>query len=135
MSLAVPQDVASRLGRELTPEETTQVATLLADAELLIRARIKNLDDLISTGALDRALVIMVEANSVMRVVRNPEGFKSEVDGNYSYEFASSVASGHLEILDYEWSLLGVTDRIFFIHPRLPRPTLKAPPEFWWDLT
>lgn len=135
MSLAAPQDVASRLGRELTPEETTQVATLLADAELLIRARIKNLDELITTGQLLSEVVVMVEANSVMRVIRNPEGFKSEVDGNYSYEFASSVASGRLEILDLEWSLLGVADRIFFIHPRLPRRTAKPAPEFWWDLT
>ncbi|WP_459963619.1 Gp19/Gp15/Gp42 family protein [Nocardia sp. IFM 10818] len=133
--MAAPPDVASRLGRELTPEETTQVATLLADAELLIRARIKNLDELITSGAVDRAIVVMVEANAVMRVIRNPEGFKSEVDGNYSYEFAASVASGRLEILDYEWSLLGVSERIFFIHPRLPRRQMQAPPNFWVDLT
>ncbi|WP_238815547.1 Gp19/Gp15/Gp42 family protein [Nocardia brasiliensis] len=119
----------------MTEDETTQAATLLADAELLIRARIKNLDDLIGAAKLDADLVVMVEANAVMRVIRNPEGLTGEVDGSYSYQLNWKEATGRLEIMDYEWSLLGVTERVFLIHPRLPWPPIGArpEPEFWWD--
>lgn len=136
MARAVPADVAKRLGRPLTEDETTQAATLLADAELLIRARIKNLDDLIIAAKLDADLVVMVEANAVMRVIRNPEGLTGEVDGSYSYQLNWKEATGRLEIMDYEWSLLGVTERVFLIHPQLPWPPLGARPEheFWRDV-
>ncbi|GAA5081536.1 MULTISPECIES: Gp19/Gp15/Gp42 family protein [Nocardia] len=136
MARAVPADVASRLGRPLTPDESTQAATLLNDAELLIRSRIKNLDELITAGQIDPGIVVMVEANAVMRVVRNPEAMTGEVDGSYSYQLNWKEATGRLEIMDYEWSLLGVTERVFLIHPRLPWPPLGARPEpqFWRDV-
>jgi hypothetical protein len=44
MSYANASDVATRLGRELTAEETALVTVRLADAERMIRRKISDLD-------------------------------------------------------------------------------------------
>lgn len=133
MALATPADVAARLGRELAPEEITQVAVLLDDTELLLRARIPDLLEKVESGEIDRAVVVMIEANMVMRVLRNPQGFTQETDGNYSYTVSEKVASGLLDVTDVEWALLGVTGGLFLIAPTTPVPwcTRTWVPEMW----
>ena len=111
MAYAEAADVESRLGRTLDLSETTIVETRLGDAELLIRARIPDLDDRTALPTTDpnhlnKAIVVMLEAEMILRLFRNPEGFTQETDGNYSYMIASNVASGRLEVLDEEWDLL-----------------------------
>ena len=122
MAYASPADVADRLGRPLTEAEQTQAPVLLEDAEILIRARIPDLDDRIADGLLSEAVVVMVEANAVMRVLRNPEGYRQEQDGDYMYSVDPQVASGRLFIADDEWRLLGVS-RAFTIVPYLAPPS------------
>ena len=134
MAYASIADVEARLGRQLTPEEETVVTVRLNDVETMIRARIPNLDELIADGDLDVDIVIMVEAEAVLRLIRNPEGYMSEVDGNYSYQRNQRVASGALEILDLEWALLGLTSSVFVISPVFDRPTRDWPPCSWWPL-
>jgi len=111
---------SARLGRPLTTDEATQVTTLLADAEILIKATISDLADKAEDPDYV-ALVVMVEASAVARLVRNPEGHTGETDGNYSYQINYRLATGELEITDREWSLLGVSSGIFVIAPRLTR--------------
>jgi hypothetical protein len=120
MAYAHPSDVEARLGRELDSSETTIVNTRLGDAELLIKSRAKDLDARIEAGSLDQALVVMVEAEMVLRLIKNPDGFVQESDGNYSYMISSAVASGRLELLPDEWALLGVSSGMFTIDPYLP---------------
>ena len=110
MSYASPADVNARLvGRDLDDDESAVVATRLDDAEELIRDRIPDLDQRIASGALRERLLVMTEAEAVLRLIRNPDGYAQETDGNYSYSLSAAVASGRLEISQDEWSRLGVT--------------------------
>lgn len=143
MAYATADDVASRLGRELEEGEILLVETRLGDAELLIKQQIPDLDarvaDTIEWPDYE-ALVVMVEAEMILRLVRNPDGYSQESDGNYSYAIYQAVASGKLEIMDSEWELLGLKrSGMFVITPNLPAtgwiegaydPANHYPP--WW---
>ena len=52
--------------------------------------------------------MIQVEADAVLRLVRNPDGVCVWTDGNYTYMFRQDLANGKLEILAAEWETLGV---------------------------
>ncbi|MDB2206927.1 Gp19/Gp15/Gp42 family protein [Mycobacteroides abscessus] len=123
---ADPSDVSGRLGRSLDASESTMVSTRLADAERLIKARIPDLDDQITDDKIDVEIVKMIEANAVVRLVRNPNAYTGETDGNYSYQINWKTATGELEILDNEWALLGISQAMFVIAPLLP-PWLTEP--------
>lgn len=107
MSHATATDVANRLGRALTDEETTLVNTRLEDAERMLSRRVDLANGLVA-GTFVEADVVQVEADMVLRLVRNPEGFYQESDGTYSYQFSREVASGRLEVLPDDWRTLGV---------------------------
>ena len=128
MAYAKATDVAARLGRELTPEETTLVNQRLADVERRILRRIPDLADQITDGDIDAADVVQVEADAVLRLVRNPEGYASESDGTYSYQFSREMASGRLEILPEGWATPGVRIGGFAqLMPNLLAPTIPVP--------
>ncbi|WP_018686530.1 Gp19/Gp15/Gp42 family protein [Actinokineospora enzanensis] len=126
MNYAVPEDVSKRLGRPLTDPERELAAVLLGDAETMIRARLPDLDTRVATGRIARNLVVMIEANAVARVLRNPSGYTSETAGDYSYTLDVRAAAGYLTIPDTDWRDLGVNPRggAFTI-----RPALASPPE------
>lgn len=127
MALAELTDVEARLGR--TVEETQEqllALTLLGDAEVRLVMR---LPSLLAQAADDDALlarVIAVESAAVVRVLRNPEGFRSEATGPFSYSLDTRAASGFLTILDEEWRQLGLSGA-FTIDPTPDLPsTLPA---------
>ncbi|MDM2170809.1 Gp19/Gp15/Gp42 family protein [Mycobacteroides abscessus] len=120
MTYASPSDVGGRLGRALDPSESPMVTTRLEDAERLLRARVPDLDQKITDGVIDVEIVKMIEANAVVRLVRNPNAYTGETDGNYSYQINWKTATGELEILDNEWALLGVGNAVYVIAPKLP---------------
>lgn len=123
MALATYADVQDRLlGQTLTVEEQAVVGVRLGDAERLLKAQIP---DLVTKAGADpdyHANVVMVEAEAVLRLVRNPEGYLQETDGSYSYMVSQQVASGKLSILDEEWTLLGHRSSVSVISvlPRMP---------------
>ncbi len=122
---ATYSDVQARLGRELSPEEQTLVSVRLADVERRIKRRINDLDEQVTAGTIDRDDVIQVEADTVLRLARNPEGLYSETDGNYTYQFDRELASGRLEITDEDWSALGVRkSRMTVLSPCFPSSPL-----------
>src|SRR5699024_406259 len=108
MSLATPRDVATRLGRDLTTQETALVGDLLDVAEARLRLRIPDLDQRIAANSYYETVVIDVIANAVVRVLKNPEGFRMEMDGSYQYQVDTRAAAGFLTFLDDELSVLGV---------------------------
>jgi len=120
MAYATVVDVESRLGRDLSTEEENQVTVLLDDVEALIRARIPDLDDRVAASANYERIVVMVETNAVVRVLRNPDAYVSETDGNYSYQRASQGSNGMLELLPVEWEWLGSGSDMFQIIPTDP---------------
>lgn len=122
MTYASASDVAARLGRPLTADEQDQVATLLADAELLLKSRIPDLADQVTEGTITEEAVVYVTANAVKRVLKNPDGYTSETDGDYTYELNWRLLSSELDITDREWSLLGVKAGISLITLKVPTP-------------
>ena len=120
MATATIQDVETRLGRELDTDEQAQVTALLADAELLIRSRV-------DIASVDQDILVMVESNAVLRVIKNPNGYLQESDGNYSYSVSAKVASGKLDILAEEWALLGVKSGVYTISTVPQMPWLERP--------
>ena len=122
MAYATPEDVEVRFMRPLDEDEKRVVAARLEDAELLLRSRIPDLDEKVAAGVLDQALVVMVEAEMVLRLIRNPDGLVQETDGSYSYSTSQKVASGLLEVLPREWTLLGVRSGVYIIDPTPKMP-------------
>lgn len=108
----------------------------LDDVEALIRARIPDLDAQITAGTISEALVVLVECDAVLRLLRNPGGYRSETIGEYSYQLDTrGSATGALMILDSEWALLGVSAGAFTVAPYLESPPIAMPvPPNWWEL-
>ena len=50
----------------------------------------------LDAGILTPALYKSTIADAVLRVLRNPEGYTQEAEGNYSYGKRATVASGYL---------------------------------------
>lgn len=123
MAYATVDDVADRWTREFTEEEIVLIETRLEDVERMIRRKVSDLSDRVSDSDYLED-VKQIEADAVLRLVRNPEGYISESDGNYTYMLARDLASGKLEIFDEEWETLGVVKgRFAIIVPRLVMPT------------
>jgi hypothetical protein len=123
---ASAQDVEVRLGRGLESSETLMVETRLADAERMLKRRIPDLPSMAANDEDFRAEVIRVEAEMILRLVKNPDGYSQESDGNYSYAIYQAVASGKLEVTDDEWESLGVKGGGMFTIT----PVVEAPPFF-----
>jgi len=110
MAIALPEDVETSLMRELTTQESQYVQPLLDRAERLLAARIPDLLDRATEDEAFSELVADIEAESVARVFRAPDGgqYRQEAEGSYSYSLNLQVASGLLDILDGDWRKLGI---------------------------
>jgi hypothetical protein len=108
MAFASVDDVAVRWSRDLSCEERELVSVRLEDVERLIRRRVPTLDDRLAAGSIDVEDLIQVEADAVLRLCRNPEGYVSETDGNYTYQLSKDLATGKLTLTSDEWAMLGV---------------------------
>jgi hypothetical protein len=118
MAYATSEDVAVRWGREMSSEEAALVEVRLEDVERMIRRRIPDLDAQVEVGLIDVEDVVQVESDAVLRLARNPEGYYSETDGNYTYMLQQGIVSGVLDITDDEWAILGIVrDRFFTLRP------------------
>lgn len=120
MAVATVEDVQRRFVRDLEDQERVVVAQRLDDVEDIILSRIPDLADRIADGSIRPSVVVMIEAEAVLRLIRNPDGYSQETDGNYSYSVSALVASGRLEVLPDEWRLLGVRSGVAMIQPRIP---------------
>lgn len=125
MAFATADDVVTLWAKQPEPEVMTLIERRLDQVERIIRRRIPNLDNLVVASATFRADLIDIEADAVLRLVRNPEGYISETDGAYTYQLQSDLSSGKLEILDEEWQILGVNrlSRMSIISPTFVMPT------------
>ncbi|QGJ91312.1 head-to-tail adaptor [Mycobacterium phage Bachome] len=125
MAYATAQDVVELWAKEPEPEVMTLIERRLAQVERMIMRRIPDLDLKVATSSTFRADLIDIEADAVLRLVRNPEGYLSETDGTYTYQLQADLTSGKLQILDEEWEILGVNSlqRAFVIVPNVVMPT------------
>jgi hypothetical protein len=95
--LAAVGDVVAQYG-QLTADEATLTRYLLRAASAMIRHRVPNIDALITSGRLDQNVVALAPAAMVLRVLRNPEGLRSETTGPFSRTYDTSAAAGLLVI-------------------------------------
>src|SRR5882724_9888385 len=108
MALATTPDVEQRLGRSLSVSETSQAGLWLNDVERSILRRIPDAVTRAGTDEIFFADMVAVETAVVVRELRNPEGFYTESEGEYSYARARSwTEGGPLGILASEWKALG----------------------------
>lgn len=120
MAYASSADVAVRWARTPSVEEAALIEVRLNDVERMIKRRIADLDAKVLAGDVLEADLIQVEADSVLRLIRNPEGYLSETDGSYTYMLQSDLATGKLQVLPEEWEALGVIrTRISSLKPYL----------------
>lgn len=124
MTYATVEDVATRLGRPISDDaERAQVGAWLEDIEQIIRGRLPDLDERVASGKPSEVVVTMLEANAVMRLVRNPDGKIQERIDDYSYGLNQTTARGYLYLTDDEWALLtpGTPDGAWTIRPYAER--------------
>lgn len=118
MTYANAADVQAIYGKTLSSEETALVERRLAQVERMILRRIPDLAEQISAGDIDQADVVDIEAEAVLRVIRNPDGLYSEQDGSYGYQLSREAADNSLRITAEEWERLGIKpSRMFQISP------------------
>ncbi|BBX09493.1 Gp19/Gp15/Gp42 family protein [Mycolicibacterium aichiense] len=125
MSYATSNDVVVLWAKEPEPEVMALIERRLEQVERMIKRRIPDLATKVEESETFKADLIDIEADAVLRLVRNPEGYMSETDGSYMYQLRTDLASGKLEILAEEWQILGVNrlSRMSVIAPEIVLPT------------
>lgn len=101
MSIATVNDVEVALRRPIAEGDARVVEKLLDRVELRIKARWRNLSELVALDSVARGIVSQVEAESVARVLRDESGglYKSETEDGYRYELNFLAASARLDVL------------------------------------
>lgn len=111
MTVATTADVAARIGRPLTVQETAQVAALLVDAEVEIK-RLAGLIGREATWIADtdwKDSIVSVECSVVRRAARLPDALTSVVPGDEGTGFASlPPAQGAIYLRRNERRTLGL---------------------------
>jgi len=90
----------------LARDTEDRVVELALDAVAMVRDAVPTVEARLTAGQLTRRTFCRVISDMVLRVVRNPQGFKSESDSSYSYTSGATVASGDLWIPDKDLALL-----------------------------
>ena len=122
MAYAEASDVTARWARDASPEEIALIDVRLEDVERKIKRTIPDLDDQVDAFAngdpgIDVLDVKQVESEAVLRLARSPEGYLSESDGSYTYQFRHDLSTGSLDILPDEWVTLGLSRAFKLIIP------------------
>lgn len=121
MAHADVTDVTDRWGQTADATMTKVICARLGDVERMIARRFRDesmptIAQQITSTELDEDDLKQVEADAVLRIIRNLDGFYSENDGNYGYQVIQALASGKLEIPPEDWYTLGVIEEDgFFI--------------------
>ncbi|MFB9956995.1 Gp19/Gp15/Gp42 family protein [Cellulomonas denverensis] len=93
----------------------------LSDIEALILSRIPDLAAQIADGHPTEAVVKMVEANAVIRKIKNPDGKQNERIDDYSFGLNTDAARGDLFLTDEEWAAGAWLRRGRLHHPAVRR--------------
>ncbi|AER26398.1 head-tail adaptor Ad1 [Mycobacterium phage Astro] len=124
MAQATVADVTDFWARSPSPEEETLIQRRLEQAERLLKKSIPDFDEKCSADPVFKADVVDIEAEAVLRLVRNHEGYLSETDGNYTYMLQATDPNRKLEILTEEWEMLGVRrTRMSILVPNMVKPS------------
>lgn len=109
-------DVQARIGRTLDGDEAALAETLAGDVLRRIRKRIPDLDLRVAgegrtptaTPVIDLEDLKAVQATVVARVIRNPDGYRSENAEGVGYTLDTRAAAGFIYLDTDDWELLGI---------------------------
>lgn len=106
--LATPEDLEYRMGREFTDAELPRVEAALDDASALVRAEAGRSWVDPETGLVTGlpAAIKTVVLRVAERVVRNPQGFRSESAGDYSFQRYDADDGGGPYLTDREMAII-----------------------------
>ncbi|RKN09646.1 hypothetical protein [Streptomyces radicis] len=99
--LASLEQLTERLGYRLTDPERVMAAAALADASALVRAYGAPWPN----PATAPAVAVSITLAAAERRVRNPEGYRAEGQGGYSYQLPATAPTG-VALTDAEIRLL-----------------------------
>ncbi|WP_327073324.1 hypothetical protein OG196_15150 [Kitasatospora purpeofusca] len=88
--LATVDQLTARLGYPLTGPDLTMAEAALADASAMVRAHGLPWTDPATVPDVVRSVVLA----AAERRVRNPEGYRMEMQGSYSYQLPASAPVG-----------------------------------------
>lgn len=89
-------DIQNRYEGDLDRFSGIYVQTQITDAVEFIDTLYPVVQSRLDSGKLTESAYKRVVADVVLRVLRNPSGYKGESDGSYSYDQSAVVASGNL---------------------------------------
>jgi hypothetical protein len=107
--LAVIGDVSAQHGTMSLAEESL-AGWLLRNASNMLRGQRPLIDQQLRDGKLSRDLVALAVTNMVLRVLRNPNGLRSESVGPFSRSWDTTTAAGLLVVTDDDLALIQPTD-------------------------
>jgi hypothetical protein len=102
MALAAPEDVQSRLGRDLTTSEQTSIPFLLDGASEIIAATVDWTVAQIEAINPAPAILKFVAVELVLRALSNPTGVQSVNETLGSYSYAARYRDAGLELTESE---------------------------------
>lgn len=135
-------DVTAQYGT-MTKAEESLAGWLIRAASNMIRARRPVIDQQLTDGLVSQEMAALAVTNMVLRVLRNPNGLRSETVGPFSRSFDTTVAAGLLVFTDAEEQMIapvGTESYAPAIGQIRPRAALAiAPihrrggwPDGWW---
>lgn len=115
--------VRNRYEQDIPTGQAAYVESVIDEAETVLLARVPTLPALITAGATSVAIVRTVIIRAVLRVLRNPNGYRSEQAGDYSYQF-DAASSGQVDYTPAEIFLITGNTRNIVV----PRTIGMRPP-------
>lgn len=104
-------DVADQFGTMTTAQQTL-TKTLVRAASSLLRHTARqaglDLDADLAAGRLDPDMAALTVTNMVLRVLRNPQGLRSETTGPFSRTYDTTAAAGLLVVTAYDLAAVTV---------------------------
>lgn len=104
-----PDAVAERW-RPLTDAESSVATAKLDDARVMLLAMVPSIPARVADQTLDGALVVQVQVEMVLRVLKNPGGVRQQTlsvdDATRSWTLDNAISAGSLYVTDSELALL-----------------------------
>ncbi len=124
------QDVELEWNQEIPSDSVPHVNALIDKAERLVLETVPDVAARLTAGQLSLLTLGDVVGAMVLRVLRNPSGYRSETAGDYSYQADPQVGSGRLARTEQERRrLLGRLGSGRAYSMRLADPALEQLPQ------
>lgn len=108
---ATVDDVVAEYDGTITDDQIEYIERKLTSAELVVKAVAGDIGARIGSGATSFEAVKLVLCNMVIRLLRNPEGVRTQTVGPFSVSLDSGASSAQLVITREDRQLLGLKAR------------------------